>query len=101
MHDGAFLFCHAGENAFAQGAECVVVHAQTRQKVRPVHDALTERTVLPFAFAVKYAVLDMQHADFFAEAGERAFQNLYLGFRGGRLRRDQVRRIQNDAQALH
>lgn len=27
------------------------------------------------------------------------FQNLHLGFRGGRLRRDQVRRIQNDAQA--
>ena len=41
----------------------------------------------------------MQHADFFAEAGERAFQNLHLGFRGGRLRRDQVRRSQNDAQA--
>ena len=40
----------------------------------------------------------MQHADLFAEAGKRTLQNLHLRFGRGGFGRDEVRRIEDDAQ---
>lgn len=89
---------HTGKNAFPQSAECVVMFPQARQQTRPIHHALAERTVFPLAFAVKHAVFHVQHADPFAEAGKRTLQNLHLRFGRGGFGRDEVRRIEDDAQ---
>ena len=98
MHDLTFFLGHAGKNALAQGAECVVVRPQAGEQARPIHHALTERAVFPLALAAKHAVLDMQSADAIAKAEKRAFQNLHLRLRRGGFGRDEVRRIEDDAQ---